>query len=265
MYSSEEQINKQKKVKSAEKEAPPNPTKELFIGPDTGVGEKVLKKFLPIIEMVVRKEYKTIPSYLAEYSELINVGLLSINKLLNEVAKNNKTYNSSYIAQAVKWAIKDELRTKYNWYGVKGVKGVKQKNAKDSESDDTYSNLTYSNEEVSEDDEFNLSKDEASERVFETILYLEDLSHEALTNEQMGKDELARLELLELKAAVKRAIDKLPPKHKKVIELRFYEGKRGNDVASELGVTPSRVSHMIQDAIEKVRQSLSLEGFTELK
>ena len=77
----------------------------------------------------------------------------------------------------------------------------------------------------------------------------------------MTKDELARLELLELKAAVKRAIDKLPPKHKRVIELRFYEGKSGNDVAAELNVTPSRISHMIQDAIEKVRQSLSKEGF----
>jgi len=84
---------------------------------------------------------------------------------------------------------------------------------------------------------------------------------EPVLTEQMSNDELAKLELRELQAAIKRAIVKLPPKHKKVMELRFYEGKRGNDVASELGVTPSRISHMIQDAIEKIRQTLSAEGF----
>src|SRR3989338_10166847 len=109
-------------MKSSKQEKPPSSTKDLFIGPETGTSETVLKSFLPIIEMVVKKEYKTIPSYLAEYSELINVGLLSVNKLLQDAAKNRKTYNSSYIAQAVKWAIKDELRIKYNWYGVKQAK-----------------------------------------------------------------------------------------------------------------------------------------------
>lgn len=241
-----------KKVEPLDKVAPPPSTKDLFIGPDTGGGEKALKQFLPIVEMVVRKEYKSIPPYLAEYSELINIGLLSVNKLLNEVSKNNKTYNSSYIAQAVKWAIKDELRTKYNWYGVKQEK---EKTSKEGFEGD------YPREIASEGEQEEISQEEATERVFETILYLEDFPRETVTPEQMAGDELAKLELLELKAAVKRAIDKLPPKHKKVMEMRFYEGKRGNDVASELGVTPSRVSHMIQDAINKVRQTLKVEGF----
>lgn len=232
---------------------PPPTTKDLFIGPETGTGEKVLKQYLPIIEMVVKKEYKAIPSYLAEYSELINVGLLSVNKLLGDVAKNNKTYNSSYIAQAVKWAIKDELRVKYNWYGVKQTQ---QKTTVDDNKED------FPKEITSEGNALDMSEEEATEKVFETILYIEDLNKEALSHEQITTDELARLELVELKAAVKRAIEKLPPKHRHVIELRFYEGKRGNDIAAGLGVTPSRVSHMIQDAIEKVREMLLAEGFS---
>ena len=235
------------------KEKPPLSTKDLFIGPDTGTSEEALKSFLPIVEMVVKKEYKTIPSYLAEYSELINIGLLSVNKLLKDVAKNKKTYNSSYIAQAVKWAIKDELRVKYNWYGVK------QSKAKDT--GDEYIN-DPGNTGGSAEGDFALSvQDSETEKVFETILYLDDFQRETATKDQMSSDELARLELMELKAALKRAIDKLPPKHKQVIELRFYEGKKGNDIAAGLGVTPSRVSHMIQDSIEKLRQSLSQEGF----
>lgn len=246
----------QKKIESKElsllqKETPPSSIKDLFIGPNTGVGEKTLKQYLPIVEMVVKKEYKTIPSYLAEYTELVNVGLLSVNKLLNEVAKNNKIYNSSYIAQAVKWAIKDELRTKYNWYGVK------QEKAKDN-----YERMAYPREITNESQEAEMSEEEATERVFETILYLDDMTKEAVSHEQSTIDELARLELMELKRAVKRAIEKLSPKHRRVMELRFYEGKRGNDVASELGVTPSRVSHMIQDAIGKIKQSLIKEGFS---
>ena len=256
MEASEQKLKKQQEEKQEfsdlAKEKPPLSTKELFIGPDTGTSEEALKRFLPIVEMVVKKEYKTIPSYLAEYSELINIGLLSVNKLLNDVAKNKKNYNSSYIAQAVKWAIKDELRVKYNWYGVK------QSKAKDA-------NNEFGNEYSGQPGESNSSlsvQEEETERVFETILYLDDFQRETASKEQMTTDELARLELTELKAALRRAIDKLPPKHKQVIELRFYEGKKGNDIAEWLGVTPSRISHMIQDAIEKVRQSLSQEGFS---
>ena len=247
MKSSKQSDEENKEVK----ELPPPSTKALFMDPSTGTSEKALKQFLPIVEMVVRKEYKTIPSHLAEYSELVNIGLLSVNKLLSEVKKNNKTYNSSYIAQAVKWAIKDELRTKYNWYGIK------QARAKGEDDD-----LSYPREITSEKDPSDLTVEEATEKVFETILYLEDFSGEATPVEQMTVDELARLELSELKAAVRRAIEKLSPNHRRVMEMRFYEGKRGNDVASELGVTPSRISHMIQDAIEKVRQSLLKEGFS---
>lgn len=239
---------------SEQKFKPPSSTKDLFIAPDTGTSEDVLKRYLPIIEMVVKKEYRSIPSYLAEYSELINAGLLTVNKLLKEAATSSKTYNSSYIAQAVKWAIKDELRTKYNWYGVKQTQ-AKEKTYEESHSE-------YPREIAHEDDPSCMTMQEANERVFETILYLEDFNRETIPQEQMTTDELARLELAELKLAVKRAIDKLPPKHKQVIEMRFYEGKRGNDIASYLGVTPSRISHMIQDAIEKVRQSLSIEGFS---
>ena len=252
---SKKQLEEKQKFSDLTKEKPPVSTKDLFIGPDTGVGEEVLKRFLPIVEMVVKKEYKTIPSYLAEYSELINIGLLSVNKLLNDVVKNSKTYNSSYIAQAVKWAIKDELRVKYNWYGVR------QSKAKDASDGYDASSVGYSGQS----DENKLSSNseaEDTEKVFETILYLDDFQRETVSKEQMTTDELARLELMELKAALKRAIDKLPSKHKQVIELRFYEGKKGNDIAAWLGVTPSRVSHMIQDAIEKVRQSLALEGFS---
>ena len=237
----------------ADKVSPPPLAKDLFIGPETGIGEKVLRRYLPIVEMVVKKEYRTIPSYLAEYGELINIGLISVNKLLNEGTKNNKIYNSSYIAQAVKWAIKDELRTKYNWYGVKQTQ---------SKAEDELGNTSSPKEIVNEEDTQNISEEEAVEKVFETILYLDDLVVENVPQDQMDKDELARLELLELKAALKRAIEKLPEKHKRVMEMRFYEGKRGNDVAQELGVTPSRISHMIQDAIEKLRQTLTNEGFS---
>ena len=227
---------------------PPSPTKDLLIGPDTGNSEKILKQYLPIVEMVVKKEYKSIPSHLAEYGELINVGLISVHKLLQEVVKSKRTYNSSYIAQAVKWAIKDELRIRYGWYGVKHS----QQKSTDEESP---KEITY------EGDSGSITEVEATEKVFETILYLDDLAVESATAEQMTTDELARLELKELQLAVKRAISQLPEKHKQVMELRFYKGKRGNDVAAELGVTPSRISHMIQDAIEKVRQNLTAEGF----
>ena len=144
----------------AEKEKPPASTRDLFIDSNTGTNEETLKKFLPIVEMVVKKEYRTMPSYLAEYSELINIGLLTVHKLLHDVKKNNKTYNSSYIAQAIKWAIKDELRSKYNWYGVKQTQGKNR----DSDDDD------FPREVANEEDVHAYTSDEVREKMFETIL-----------------------------------------------------------------------------------------------
>ena len=254
MKTSEERDKYQETEKGfseAMKEKPPSSVKDLAIGPDSGTNETALKRYIPIVEMVVKKEYKSIPSYLAEYSELINVGLLTVNKLLNEAKQSKRIYNSSYIAQAVKWAMKDELRVKYNWYGVKQVKS----------KDENESYYTASANADTEESSGEITVDEATERVFETILYLDDFQRETATADQLANDELAKLEFVELRNAIKKAVDKLPPKHKRVIELRFYEGKKGNDIAAWLGVTPSRVSHMIQDAIEKVRQTLALEGF----
>lgn len=238
----EESKNSKVKPPSLGKDLPPNSIKSLEIGPDTPKDEKTLKEFLPIIEMVVRKEYKSIPSYLAEYSELVNVGLITVNKLIHDVAKSKKKYNSSYIAQAVKWAIKDELRTKYNWYGVKQNKGAPP------------------TPEGGEGDAQQTPQQEVQEKIFESILYFEDMTVEKAP-EEMSQDELARLEIRELKNAVKKAISKLPEKHRRVMEMRYYENKKGNDVAAELGVTPSRISHMIQDAIVKVKQMLEIEGY----
>ena len=83
---------------------------------------KDLAEFMPIVEMIAKKEYGSKTGKILSYDELVNTGLIAVNKLI-DTARNSESveYNSSYIAQSVKWAMKDELRSRQSWYGVKKV------------------------------------------------------------------------------------------------------------------------------------------------
>jgi RNA polymerase sigma-B factor len=69
-----------------------------------------------------------------------------------------------------------------------------------------------------------------------------------------------RLELLELKKSVVKALNKLPRREKQVLELRFYKNKKIKDIATELGVSSSRVSKIIQTGLDRIKVSLTSEG-----
>ena len=58
--------------------------------------------------MIARKELNSKSRQIISFDELINTGLIAINKLIDTAKLNKGTiYNSSYIAQSVKWALKD--------------------------------------------------------------------------------------------------------------------------------------------------------------
>ena len=55
------------------------------------------------------------------------------------------------------------------------------------------------------------------------------------------------------KFAVRSAIEKLPPRLRKVVELYYGEGRTLRDIGNMLGVTESRVSQLQSEAVQKLR------------
>lgn len=52
---------------------------------------------------------------MVDYEELVSIGILAIQVLIkNKTPEQLERYNSAYIATAVRWAIRNELRIRYN-------------------------------------------------------------------------------------------------------------------------------------------------------
>ncbi len=202
-----------------------------------------VKDYLEIIEKVARIEQRRIPSHMIDHEELVSIGIIAVQALIKgKSGEDLEKYNKSYIGTAVRWAIRNELRNRYKWYSYKH--GSKEE---DSEG---------------EDGGINASPEKLREGIYETILSIDSIS-EASDNDtpfDFLKDDSAlpeeRLELIELSKGIKQAIANLPPKERTIVEYRFYRNLQVKDIATHMGLSSSRVTRIVQAALNKIREYL---------
>lgn len=203
--------------------------------------QKTVNDYVELIETVARVECNRLSSHLVDYSELVNIGALAVHMLLT--SNPGTEYNISYLSTAIKWAIRNELRRRYKWYTLKTQK------------------------ESSEEDEAMGAAQQAKirEAVYETILSVDEMA--AAENPMEIKDESSTpeesLELSELNKAIRKAITKLPPREKLVLEKRFFQGKKMREIADELKISSSRVSRIVQAGLDRVKVDLKRQGLIE--
>lgn len=74
-----------------------------------------IKDYLELIEKVAKIEQRRIPSHMVEYEELVSIGTIAIQTMIKgKTEQQLARYNNAYIATAVRWAIRNELRNRYN-------------------------------------------------------------------------------------------------------------------------------------------------------
>ena len=67
-------------------------------------------------------------------------------------------------------------------------------------------------------------------------------------------------EIIEMSKLVKQAIAKLPQKERTVVEYRFYRNMQAKDIAVAVGLSPSRITRIIQFALNQIREYLKSRG-----
>ncbi|EKE03542.1 MAG: hypothetical protein ACD_20C00191G0019 [uncultured bacterium] len=204
-----------------------------------------IQEYITIAEKVARIEQRRIPSHMVEYEELMSIGIIAIQALVKDKTEEQLAkYNDAYIATAIRWAIRNELRNRYKWYSLKHTK-------------------TASTEEgVDGDASLDVSPEKVREAVYETILSIDSLaeSSENDTPFDFIKDGSAlpdeRMEIMELGKVIREAIEKLPPKERTIMEYRFYRNLQVKDIAMQIGLSSSRVTRIIQASLNTVREYL---------
>lgn len=189
-----------------------------------------LKDYKELIETIAKVEYQKLSSgHLIEYLELVNIG----TQTLYTIFKTNEPtqFNNSYLATAIKWAIRNEVRRRYKWYSFKNR----------SNSD---------------------SQEGLREAVYKTILSIDEIA-EAESPTQIrdsGKNPEESMEFFELRTEVVEAIKKLPKRERDLIESKFYKNKKLKEMAAEFNMSSSRISRVIQSSLDKIKKDLTKQN-----
>ena len=204
-----------------------------------------VSEYIDLVQKVARVEFNRIPSHMLEYEELLSIGIIAIQALIkSKTPEQLERYNNAYIATAVRWAIRNELRIRYKWYSLK-------------HSEDA-------TEAPTDDDNPEEIKNKIREAVYETVLSIEGLSEAASENDSpfdFLKDNRAmpdeNAEITEMGRMVREAISTLPAKERTVVEYRFYRNMQVKDIANQIGLSPSRVTRIVQSSLNTIREYLN--------
>lgn len=214
-----------------------------------------LNDYIDIIQKVARVEYKRIPSHMVECEELVSIGIIAIQTLIkNKTQEQLQRYNTSYIATAVRWAIRNELRNRYKWYTLKHKR-------EDVDDESEWSSNDNSSLDV--------SPHKVREAIYETILSIDSIAASSSDNDSpfdFIKDNSAtpdeRAEISELGKLIREAIATLPQKDRTIMEYRFYRNMQVKQIAAQVGLSSSRITRIVQSSLNSVREYLQRRGLT---
>lgn len=191
-----------------------------------------LRDYKELIEMIAKVEYQRFSnSHLIDLPELVNIG----NHTLYILFKNHKPedFNNTYLATAIKWAIRNEVRRRYKWYSLKNKRQTEEE-YEDSLREDVYKSI--------------LSIDELEEAEVPTQIKSDDRNPEEAT------------EIVELKAEIMESMKKLSAREREFIEYKFFKDMKLREMAEEFNISQSRISRIIQAGLDKIKKDLARQG-----
>ncbi len=211
-----------------------------------------LQNYIDIIQKVARVEYRRIPSHMVECEELVSIGIIAIQALIKDKTEEQlEKYNSSYIATAVRWAIRNELRNRYKWYTLKH----KAEESTEAAGDEN------------ESSSLDISPAKVREAVYETILSIDLIASSSSDTDSpfdFIKDPSAlpdeKAEIAELSKIIKEAIAQLPQKDRTIVEYRFYRNMQVKQIAQQVGLSSSRITRIVQSSLNSVKEYLQKHG-----
>lgn len=189
-------------------------------------GRANLSQYKELIETVSKVEYKKFSNLgLIELPEVINLANYTVYYLVNN-SKNKEIYNTAYLTKAIKWAIRNEMRRRYKWYVMKNNESAEQEKIKDA--------------------------------VYKTILSIEEMAE--AENPTLIKDDNRtpeeKAEIVELKNRICEIMKTLSQREQDLIEAKYFYDKKLKDISDEFNISQSRISRIIQNALEKVKKEL---------
>ena len=185
-----------------------------------------LSQYKELVETISKVEFKKFSNLgLIELSEVISLANYTVYYLITNT-KNKEIYNTAYLTKAIKWAIRNEMRRRYKWYVMKNQESSEHEKIKDA--------------------------------VYKTILSIDEMAD--AENPTIIKDNHRtpeeKAEIVELKHRIYEAMKKLSQREQDLIEAKYFYDKKLKDMSIEFNISQSRISRIIQNALEKIKKDL---------
>lgn len=185
-----------------------------------------LSQYKELVETISRVEFKKFSNLgLIELPEVISLANYTVYYLITNTT-NKELYNTAYLTKAIKWAIRNEMRRRYKWYVMKNQESSEQEKIKDA--------------------------------VYKTILSIDEMAD--AENPTIIKDNHRtpeeKAEIVELKYRICEAMKKLSQREQDLIEAKYFYDKKLKDISVEFNISQSRISRIIQNALEKIKKDL---------
>ena len=185
-----------------------------------------LAQYKEIIETVSKVEYKKFSTLgLIELSEVIALANYTVYYLIQN-SKSAEIFNTAYLTKAIKWALRNEMRRRYKWYVMKNDTADEKEQIKDA--------------------------------VYKTILSIDELAEAENPTQikDLRRNPEEKAEIVELKNRIKEVMKKLSQREQELIEAKYFYDKKLKDIAVEFNISQSRISRIIQNALDKVKKEL---------
>lgn len=196
------------------------------------VARNNLSKYKDLIETVSKVEFQKISNLgLIDLSEVINLANYTVYNLMN-CAECKIEYNAAYLAKAIKWAVRNEMRRRYKWYTMKNTEH--------------------------ESDKKNVEEENIRDAVYKTILSIEEMAEAENPTiiKDLSRNPEEKAEIIELKRRIYSIMETLSEREKELIEAKYVYDKKLKDIQLEFNISQSRISRIIQHALDKIKCEL---------
>ena len=189
-------------------------------------GRQNLSQHKDLLETVSKVEFKKFSSLgLIVLSEVVNLATYTVYYLVNN-SKDKILYNDAYLTKAIKWAIRNEMRRRYKWHVMKNQDTTDTEAIRDT--------------------------------IYKSILSIEEMAEaeNPTLNKDTSRTPEEKAEISDLKLRIQEAIKKLPQREQDLIEAKYIYDKKLKDISNEFNISQSRISRIIQNALEKIKKEL---------
>lgn len=223
--------------------------------------------YVPLVQVVARRVHQKLPSSV-EYGDLISDGYFGLIDAIEKFDPERGFKFETYASSRIKGEITDKLRD-YDWVSryfrlkFKEVSQTRdlllQELQREPTEDEIADRLGWTVEQVNRmqagfNNSFHINIDER----------MRDSTHEyfklsELIADQSSGDITYGIEREELIDRIVQCLSTLKKNESTVLYLYLYRGENYSTIASELGMTPGRVSQIYDSALKNLRKRLTLE------